>query len=83
MIKILIGNTHCKIIFDDKNKKEREDFEKLLIDRFTVENTALRNDPLVLRGIKKATECFYWTDDHVFPTGLYPYVKVYAKSFNI
>ena len=83
MIKILIGNTHCKVIYDQKNKREQEEFEKLIISRFTVENTALRNDPLVLRGIKKATECFYWSDDRVFPTGLYPYVKVYAKDFNI
>jgi superfamily II DNA or RNA helicase len=83
MIKILIGNTHCKAIYDPKNKKEREDFEKLIVDKFTVENTALKNDPLVIRGIKKATECFYWTDDCVFPTGLYPYVKVYAKNFDI
>jgi superfamily II DNA or RNA helicase len=83
MIKILIGNTHCKAIYDSKNKKEREDFEKLIVSKFTVENTALKNDPLVIRGIKKATECFYWADDCVFPTGLYPYVKVYAKNFDI
>lgn len=78
MIKILISNTHSKFSFETKDEQKK--FEKFCDERFSVVDSKLLRDPLVLRGIKSLKISFYDKDHSIIPTGLIPHVKIYGKK---
>ena len=82
MIKILIANTHSKIDFSEVDKDIKKEFIKMLKEKFTVRNSSLERNPMVIRGLMSADHCFYDVDNSILPTGLVPHLRIYSKQNN-
>lgn len=83
MIHIYVQSTHSKIFYDESDSIEKKASEKILTTKFLAEDSNLKYDGRVRRGLMSPYINFYNKELNILPTGLLPYLFIYYKRSDI